>query len=70
MPPERRWLTIREAASYISINHKSMYALLARGEISHSRRTGVGIRVHIDRLDEFLREGEIASIKQQIEEGG
>jgi excisionase family DNA binding protein len=67
---EKCWLRVSEAASYISINHKSMYALLARGEIPHSRRTGVGIRVHIDRLDEFLREGEVASVEQQIGERG
>ena len=66
----RRWLKVGEAAVYLGINPKSLYSLLSSGEIGHSRRKGIGIRVCIEKLDEYLREGEIRSVKQQIEGKG
>ena len=67
---QRMWLSVRESANFLGINKKSMYSLISKGEISHSRRSGVGIRVHVDKLDEFMREGEVKSIKKQLERGG
>jgi excisionase family DNA binding protein len=63
---ERRWIKISEAAAMISIHPKSLYALIAKGEIPHSRRSGVGIRIHIDALDAYLREGEVKSVEEQL----
>ena len=69
-PPQRHWLKVGEAAVYLGINPKSLYSLLSSGEIGHSRRKGIGIRIHIEKLDEYLREGEIPSVKEQLEGRG
>ena len=69
-PPEKSWLKVVEASSYLSIHPKTLYALLSRGEIAFSKRTGIGIRIHIDRLDEYLREAEVASVREQLEGRG
>jgi excisionase family DNA binding protein len=64
---EKCWLTVGEGAAMISVHKKSLYSLIAKGEIPHSRRSGIGIRIHIDALDAYLREGEVKSVKEQIE---
>lgn len=67
---ERRWISVRVASEYLSIHPKSLYALLSKGEIAYSRRAGIGIRIHIDALDAYLREGETQSVREQIEGKG
>ena len=67
-PPERRWLKVTEAAHYLSINPKTLYAILSKGGLHHVKRQGVGIRIDRTRLDEFMLEGEIPSIREQIGE--
>ena len=67
---ERRWLKVTEAAHYLSIHPKSLYALLSKGEIAYSRRAGIGIRISRTTLDAFLEEAEVRSIKQQLEGKG
>ena len=69
-PPGKCWLKVVEASDYLSVHPKTFYSLLSKGEIAFSKRTGVGIRVHIDRLDEYLRGGEIASVREQIKGRG
>lgn len=69
-PPERRWLKVTEAARYLSINPKTLYAILSRGELHHVKRQGVGIRIDRIKLDEFLLEGETQSVREQLEGSG
>lgn len=64
---EKGWLKVKEAATVIGISYKSLYSLLARGEIRHTRKKGLGIRIHRDWLDEWLREGEVVPIREQLE---
>ena len=67
---ERRWLKVTEGAHYLSIHPKSLYALLSKGEIAHSRRAGIGIRISRTTLDAFLEEAEVRSIKEQLSRSG
>jgi len=63
---ERRWLKVREAAQYLGINPKTLYDLLGKGEITHVRRKGIGIRVDKTKLDELMESSEIPSIQDQL----
>lgn len=63
---EKRWLPVKSAAAYISINYKTLYDLIGKGEIPHVRRKGIGIRVDKKKLDEMMEASEIPSIKDQL----
>ena len=63
---ERRWISVRAASEYLSIHPKSLYSLISKGEIAYSRRAGIGIRIHRDTLDAYLREGEVRSVEEQL----
>ena len=67
---EKRWFRVVEAADYLSLNPKTLYAILSRGELPHVKRRGVGIRIDRLKLDEFLLEGEIPSVREQIKGRG
>jgi excisionase family DNA binding protein len=63
---ERRWLKAKEAAWYLGINPKTLYDLLAKGSIAHSRCAGIGIRIDKKRLDEMLENKEIPAVREQL----
>jgi len=55
--PERRWLTIREAAEYFSISAKTLYSLAARSRLpaGSTLRLGRQIRFDIQTIEGELR---------------
>lgn len=62
--PERRWLTIPEAATVYSLHPKSLYVLCQKNLIPYSRipslRGGKGmIRIDRRKFDEQLEAGEL-----------
>lgn len=54
----RRWITVREAAEYLSLHHKSIYRLIDSGEIE-AGRIGKNVRVDLPRLIEKLEAQEL-----------
>jgi len=57
---ERRWISVRECSSYLSIHEKSVYRLIDHGEIPASK-VGGSIRVDLKKLEEMLEEREAES---------
>ena len=56
MNTEKRWMTVKEAARYLSLHPRTIYNLCARGSIPHVRVKGIGLRVDQRKLDKFLEE--------------
>lgn len=58
-PAPRRWLTVNEAAVYLSVHPRTVRRRIASGEIPASRmRRGSGaIRIAVEDLDNYLRAG-------------
>lgn len=65
---ERRWITSRECAEYLSLSVKTVYAQAARGEIPSSK-VGGSIRIDRKRLDEQL-EAQDRSLDDLVEKVG
>lgn len=67
---ERRWLKVREAAQYLGMNPKTLYDLIAKGEIVHSRPrikgVRIGIRLDVKKLDEILENAEIQTLDELL----
>ena len=57
----RRWITVREAAEYLSIHYKSVYRLIDSGEIE-AGRIGKNVRVDLPRLIEKLEGRDVERI--------
>jgi len=60
---ERRWITPKECAKYLSIHVKTVYAQIARKEIPASR-IGGNVRVDIKRLDQIMEARELLADDQ------
>jgi excisionase family DNA binding protein len=54
MNPERRWLTIVQAADFLQINVKTCYSMAARGELPAVRVGRRTLRIDSRRLCEQL----------------
>jgi len=50
---EKRWLTARETSEYLSLNLKTVYSLVTRGELK-AGRVGGSIRIDKKAIDEKL----------------
>jgi len=57
----RRWITVKEAASYLSLHPDSIYHLIDRGLIP-AGRVGRNIRVDLKALEAMMEE-EVARLK-------
>ena len=55
---EKRWISVKECALYLSIHLKTVYAQIARGEIP-ATKIGGSVRVDKKKLDEKLEKREI-----------
>jgi len=52
---ERRWISPKECAEYLSIHVKSCYRLIDKGEIPGAR-IGGSVRVDLKKLEEIMLE--------------
>jgi len=57
---QRRWISVRECGSYLSIHTKSVYRLIDHGEIPASK-IGGSVRVDLKKLEELMEEREVGS---------
>ena len=57
----KRWITVKEAASYLSLYPKSIYRLIDRGLIPASR-VGRIVRIDLKALEKVMEE-EMARLK-------
>jgi len=55
---EKRWITPKEAANYLSLHLKTVYVKISKGEIPASR-IGGSIRVDKKKLDELMENNEL-----------
>ena len=53
----RRWISIRECSTYLSLHEQSVYRLVNKGVIPASR-IGRNVRVDLKKLDEILESRE------------
>jgi len=51
-------LTVAEAASLLRVNRKTLYESIRRGEIPGARHIGGTVRIHRDRLLQWLADGQ------------
>jgi len=58
---EKRWITVVEAASYLSLHPVSIYRLIDRGQIP-AARVGRNVRVDLKALESMMEE-EMARLK-------
>ena len=65
---ERRWISPKECASYLSIHLKTVYVQIARGEIP-ATKIGGSVRVDKKKLDERLEKREI-NLDEKLEGWG
>jgi len=66
---ERRWITARECALYLSVHLKTVYAQIARAEIP-ATKIGGSVRIDKKKLDDILESREKVPIEKKIEEWG
>ena len=64
---QRRWYRVNEVSEYLSIPPKSVYSLISKGIIPHTRIKGLGIRIDLPKLDELLEKHSIDSILNQLD---
>lgn len=65
---ERRWISPKECALYLSIHVKTVYSQIARGEIPASK-IGGSVRIDRKRLDKKMLEREM-NIEDKLKELG
>jgi len=58
---EKRWITVAETASYLSLHPVSIYRLIDRGQIP-AARVGRNVRVDLKALEAMMEE-EVAKFK-------
>ena len=63
---ERRWYTAKEIGVYLSLSHKTIYDLCARGVLPFTKKKGIGVRIDKRKLDEMLEAEEITPIEDQL----
>jgi len=63
---QKRWITPREAAEYLSLNPKTIYAQAAAGIIP-SAKIGGSIRIDKKKLDEQL-ENQILDLESKVKD--
>jgi len=63
---QKRWLTVADAAKYLSLNVKTIYAQATKGEIP-SAKIGGSIRIDKKKLDEQL-ENQILDMKSKVKD--
>ncbi len=51
---DRRWITPKEAANYLSIHLHSVYKLLAQHKLPGAKMPGVGWRIDRKKIDEWF----------------
>jgi len=66
---QKRWITVLECSSYLSLHIKTIYAKIARGEIpaAHGGGSTGSIRIDKNKLDEQL-ENEILDLKNKVKD--
>ena len=53
---EKRWIKIKEAAEYLSVNPKTIYRMLSAHQIPGIKIKGAGWRIDRKKLDKMLEE--------------
>ncbi|KPK77297.1 MAG: hypothetical protein AMJ89_02650 [candidate division Zixibacteria bacterium SM23_73] len=51
---ERRWISVKETASYLNLHLKTIYRLVSRGAIPFSKIPGYEVRIDKTELDRYL----------------
>ena len=66
---QKRWISVLECSSYLSLHIKTIYAKIAKGEIPAAHVGGSRGSIRIDRkkLDEQL-ENEILDLKNKVKD--
>lgn len=64
---KKRWLTILEAAEYLSVHRNTMYLWAKKGKIHASKISGT-IRIDRNKLDEMLESPASISERMNIDD--
>ena len=66
---QKRWITVLECSSYLSLHIKTIYAKIAKGEIPAAHVGGSNGSIRIDRkkLDEQL-DNEILDLENKVKD--
>ncbi len=60
------WITVKEAAEFLSIKEKTLYYLVTHGLIPHYR-IGKMVRFNKEELDTWMKSKKAGSIKTQVD---
>lgn len=60
------WLTTKELASYLKLNEKTIYYLVAKGQIPHYR-IGKLVRFKQDEIDTWMLSKKARPLKEQVD---
>jgi len=67
MMQRRRWFKAPEIAEYLGLAPKTIYSLCSKGILPHSKTSGVGLRIDLQKVDELIERHEFRSIIDQLE---